>query len=159
MKRFSLIGRLGPDDKTSVKPVQTDSAVYEIDFLAGDRRMGFGIGQALDQIASLGLRPSERAIDLVLLAALVNAGDTRVSRSINAQDGWTREIDLYAPVSAPKAWNEERQSIEALLKFRGEKGRTPATPLPPPASPILEQHPGAGSSRDQTTRESQAGVS
>ena len=117
MRRFSLIGRLGPDDKASVKPVQTDSAVYEIDFLDGDRRMGFGIGQALDQIASLGLRSSERAIDLVLLAALVNAGDTRVSRSMNAQDGWTREVDLYVPVSAPKVWNDERQRIEALLKF------------------------------------------
>ena len=117
MRRFSLIGRLGPDDKVSVKPVQTDSAVYEVDFLDGKRRMGFGIGQALEQLASLGLRPSERAIDLVLLAALVNAGDTRVSRSINAQDGWTRETDLYVPVSAPKAWNDERQRIEALLKF------------------------------------------
>ena len=117
MRRFSLIGRLGPDDKGSVKPVQTDSAVYAIDFLDGKRRMGFGIGRALEQLASLGLRPSERAIDLVLLAALVSAGDTRVSRSINAQDSWTREIDLYAPVSTPKAWNRERQSIEALLKF------------------------------------------
>ena len=32
-------------------------------------------------------------------------------------------------------------------------------PLPPPAGPILEQHRGAGSSSDQTTREGQAGVS
>ncbi len=117
MRRFSLIGRLGPDDVASVKTVQTDSAVYEIDFLDSDRRMGFGIGQALDQVASLGLRSSERAIDLVLLAALVTAGDTRVSRPINAQDGWTREVDLYVPVSAPKVWNDERQSIEALLRF------------------------------------------
>ena len=117
MRRFSLIGRLGPDDNASIKLVQTDSTVYEIDFLDGKRRMGFGIGQALDQLASLGLRPSERAIDLVFLAALVNAGDTRVSRSINAQDGWTREIDLYVPVSVPNAWNDERQRIEALLKF------------------------------------------
>ena len=117
MRRFSLIGRLGPDDKVSVKPVQTDSAVYEIEFLGGKLGLGFGIGNALDQLASLGLRPSERAIDLVLLAALVHAGDTRVSRSINAQDGWTREIDLYLPVSAPKVWNGERQSIEELLRF------------------------------------------
>lgn len=117
MRRFSLVGRLGPDDKGPVKPVQTDSAVYEIDFLDGKWRMGFGIGQALTQLASLGLRPSERAIDLVLVAALVNAGDTRVSRSSNAQDGWTREIDLYVPVSAPKVWNDERRSIEALLRF------------------------------------------
>ena len=117
MRRFSLIGRLGPDDRVPVKPIQTDSAVYEIDFLDAERQMRFGIGRALNQLASLGWRPSERAIDLVLLAALVNAGDTRVSRSINAQDGWTREIDLYAPVSAPTAWNVARENIEALLKF------------------------------------------
>ena len=117
MRRFSLIGRLGPDDKTSVEPVQTDSAVYEIDFLDAKRRIGFGIGQALIQLASLGLRPSEQAIDLILLAALVNAGDTRVSRSKNAQDGWTREIDLYVPVSVPRVWNNESQRIGALLRF------------------------------------------
>ena len=117
MRRFSLIGRLGPDDKAVVKPIQTDSAVYEIDFLDGERRLGFGIGQALDQLASLGLRASERAIDWVVLAALINAGDTRVSRSINAQDGWTREIDLYVPVSAPKVWNNEKRHLETLLKF------------------------------------------
>ena len=32
--------------------------------------------------------------------------------------------------------------------FRSEAGRNPATPLPSPADPILEQHPGAGSSSD-----------
>lgn len=117
MRRFSLIGRLGPADKASVQLVQMDSVVYEIDFLDGERRMRFGIGSALDDIASLGLEPSERAIDLILLAALVNAGDTRVSRSINGQDGWTREIDLYLPVSAPIVWNGEKQRIEALLRF------------------------------------------
>ncbi|MCY4239006.1 MAG: hypothetical protein OXC93_11750 [Rhodospirillaceae bacterium] len=117
MRRFSFIGRLGSDDRAAVRLVESESAVYEIDFLDGERRIGFGIGQALDQLASLGLRPTERAIDLVLLAAMVNAGDTRVSRSNNAQDGWTREIDLYVPVSAARAWNEQRQHIEPLLKF------------------------------------------
>ena len=97
MRRFSLIGHLGPEERASIKPIQTDSEAFEIDFLDGDRRMRFGIGQLFDQVASLGLRPTERAIDLILLAALVNAGDTRVSRSMNAQDGWTREIDLLRP--------------------------------------------------------------
>ena len=117
MRRVSLIARLGPDDKGSVKTVQADSAVYEIGFLDGKRLLGFGIGKALEQLALLGMRPSERAIDLVLVAALVHAADTRVSRSINAQDGWTREIDLYLPVSAPKVWSDETQSIETLLRF------------------------------------------
>jgi 7-cyano-7-deazaguanine synthase in queuosine biosynthesis len=117
MRRFSLIGRLGPDDKGTINLVQSDSDVFEIDFLDGDLRMGFGIGHALDQLASLGLQPSERGIDLVVLAALVNAGDTRVSRKLNAQDGWTREIDLYVPVSAAAAWSANSGSIESMLRF------------------------------------------
>ncbi len=117
MRRFSFIGRLGSDDNVLVNPVQTDSAEYEINLLEGERRLGYGIGQALDQLASLGLQPSERGIDLVLLAALVTAGDTRVSRSTNAQDSWTREIDLYVPVSAPKVWNDVSKDIEDLLRF------------------------------------------
>jgi 7-cyano-7-deazaguanine synthase in queuosine biosynthesis len=117
MRRFSLVGRLGPDDTQRVGLVQADSEVLEIDFLESDLRMGFGIGHALDQLASLGLQSSERAIDLVVLAALVNAGDTRVSRKLNAQDGWTREIDLYVPVSAAEAWSSSSGSIESMLRF------------------------------------------
>lgn len=117
MRRFSLIGRLGPDDKSKINLVQADSDVFEIDFLDGDLRMAFGIGHALDQLASLGLQPSERGIDLVVLAALVNAGDTRVSRKLNAQDGWTREIDLYVPVSAAAAWTARTGLIESMLRF------------------------------------------
>lgn len=117
MRRFSLVGRLGPDDKTRARIVQKDSAVYEIDFLNADRRLDFGIGHALDQLSALGLTPSEPAVDLVLVAALVNAGDTRVSRAINAQDGWTREIDLYVPVSDPVRWSALSHRVEALLKF------------------------------------------
>ena len=117
MRRFSLIGRLGPDDKSKIKLVQADSDVFEIDFLDGDLRMGFGIGHALDQLASLGLQPSEKGIDLVVLAALVNAGDTRVSRKLNAQDGWTREIDLYVPVSDAAAWTACTGLIESMLRF------------------------------------------
>jgi hypothetical protein len=117
MRRFSLIGRLGPDDKARVAVLQKDSAVYEIDFLNADRRLDFGIGHALDQLSSLGLTPSEVAVDLVLVAALVNAGDTRISRAANAQDGWTREIDLYVPVSNPTRWDGYSRQLEGLLKF------------------------------------------
>ncbi|MCG8060574.1 MAG: hypothetical protein N0E38_12205 [Candidatus Thiodiazotropha endolucinida] len=117
MRRFSLIGRLGPDDKAKVPVLQRDSAIYEIDFLNSDRRLDFGIGHALDQLGSFGLNPTEVALDLVMLAALVNAGDTRVSRAANAQDGWTREMDLYIPVSDTAIWDGVSRKIEDLLRF------------------------------------------
>lgn len=117
MRRFSLIGRFGSDDKAEVAVIQKDSETYGIDFLNADRRLDFGLGHALDQLASLGLNPTEVALDLVIVAALVNAGDTRVSRAANAQDGWAREIDLYVPVSDTARWERISRQIETLLKF------------------------------------------
>ena len=116
-RRFSLVARLGPPDEPTAPLVQADSDLYDINFLDGRRHLRFGVGSALKALASLGFRPSERAIDLLLLAALVNAADTRISRSSNAQDGWTREIDLYAPVSAPQVWAEQKARLETLLRF------------------------------------------
>ena len=117
MRRFSLIGRLGPDDKVTVPVLQKDSAVFEIDFLNANRRLGFGLGHALEQLSSLGLNPTEVALDLAIVAAHVNAGDTRISRAVNAQDGWTREIDLYIPVSDAPRWDAVSRQIETLLTF------------------------------------------
>jgi len=117
MRRFSLITRLGEADTAKVAVFQKDSIVHEIDFLDSDDRLAFGLGQALHQLASLGLSAPESAIDLALLAGLVNAADTRVSRAINAQGGWTREIDLYLPVSDPDCWSGYADHVAYMLRF------------------------------------------
>lgn len=138
MRRFSLIGRLGGDDKIAVTPVQKDSAAYEVDFLNAESRLDFGIGHALDQLASYGLAPSEAAIDLAVTAALVNAGDTRLSRSLNAQDGWSREIDLYVPVSNSTLWKNLAGRLETLLRFlTGDRWRFFFRPRPVLAASLL----------------------
>ena len=59
----------------------------------------------------------------------------------------------------PRVINTDLARLYRGGDFRNEKGRNPATPLPSPADPILEQHPGAGSSSEQTTSEGQAGLS
>lgn len=117
MRRFSLIGRVGRRDDRAVDLIQGDSAVFEIQLVDGEGELGFGIGGALRRLSSFGLRTPPRAVDLAVLAALVTAGDTRVSRGENAQDGWTREIDLYVPVSDPELWKSSAGHIEYLLKF------------------------------------------
>lgn len=138
MRRFSFIGRLGLEDNAKVPVLQKDSAVYEVQFMKGNGSLDFGIGNALDQLSSVGLTPAETAVDLVLVAALVNAGDTRVSRAINAQDGWTREIDLYVPVSDHIKWGGLSRQIEALLKFlTGDRWRIFFRPRPKRMSSIV----------------------
>ena len=117
MKRFSLIGRLGADDKDPVAVIQQDSTSAEIQFVNDDGHLQFGVGHALEQLTKLGLTPTENALDLVFVAAMINAADTRVSRQKNAQDGWTREIDLYVPVSDPSVWSDCSSLIQVLLKF------------------------------------------
>ena len=131
MRRFSLIGRLGRRDNGTVDLIQGDSAVFEIRLADGDGELGFGIGRALRTLWSAGLRGPASAGDLVVLAALVTAGDTRVSRSRNGQDGWTREIDLYVPVTDPDVWTGATADIEYILKFlTGDRWRLVFRPLP-----------------------------
>jgi hypothetical protein len=59
----------------------------------------------------------ETAIDLALLAALVTAADTRIARTKDGQDDWTREIDLHLPVSNPLLWSSQSYAIKRLLDF------------------------------------------
>src|ERR1019366_457310 len=63
--------------------------------------------------------------------------------------------------SHPPAPRHQYSSGPPLLRgdCSSERGRNPAPPLPTSTGPILEQHPGAGSSSDQTTSEGQAELS
>jgi hypothetical protein len=97
--------------------VQADSLRTEIRFVDGDRRLGFGIGELVEQLTQRGLVPSETAADLAILAATVTAADTRISRAADAQDSWTREIDLYVPVQDSDRWTALTPLIERTLKF------------------------------------------
>ncbi len=117
MRRHSFIARLGPSDNSAIPVIQGDALRTEIPFIDGYRRLGYGLGQMIDELTQRGVRPTETAADLTLLAALVTAADTRISRAVDAQDGWTREIDLYLPVLEPDRWLAAAPLIERMLKF------------------------------------------
>jgi hypothetical protein len=116
MTHHTIICRLGAADKAAVKPSRADSEVTEISFIESKSRLEFGLGQAMDQLGALGLSPSETAIDLSILAALLTAADRRVSRG-DTQDKWTREIDLHVPVSDPSLWTAQKPLLVKILKF------------------------------------------
>lgn len=117
MRRHSVIARLGPADRTRVDVRFTGSVVTQIRFIDGERRLGYGIGQAMDRLTERGVIPSETAIDLMLLAATATAADTRISRATDSQDSWTREIDLYVPVQDPAQWSPLVPLIVRTLDF------------------------------------------
>ena len=117
MRNHSIVCRLGPGDGVKVGPARPDSHMTEISFIDGEHRLGFGLGQSLDQLRELGVRPSEKSVDLVLLAATLTAADTRISRASESQDAWTREIDLSIPVSDPSLWTDLAPLIVTTLNF------------------------------------------
>ena len=117
MRRHSIIARLGPSDTTHVALHMTDSVETEVRFIDGYRRLGFGLGHLTDQLSARGIRPSETAVDLAILAACVTAADTRISRTTDSQDSWTREIDLHVPVQDLALWNRVTTLIRETLKF------------------------------------------
>ena len=96
---------------------ETHSIVTEIRYIDGYRRLGFGLGQILQQLVARNVFPSDEAVDLALIAATVTAADTRISRTIDSQDSWTREIDLYVPVHDPALWSAAAALIARMLRF------------------------------------------
>jgi hypothetical protein len=71
----------------------------------------------LHRLKQLGLRPSETAMDLWVVACSMYAADTRIKRRQFAEDSWTRLIDLYVPVSDPNLWNAQKELLEKIFRF------------------------------------------
>ncbi|WP_454796524.1 Qat anti-phage system QueC-like protein QatC [Novosphingobium lindaniclasticum] len=117
MRHHTIVCRLGAADVAPLTPSRSDTHVTEVSFVDGERRLGFGLGDTLDHLARLGIAPSERSIDLALLAAAVTAADTRISRTTESQDLWTREIDVHVPVSDIRRWTGLAALISRTLNF------------------------------------------
>jgi hypothetical protein len=116
MRRHVLIGRMGPDDSIAI-PVAADEVTTELQLVASNKRFDHGIGQALDDLPALGIFPTEIGLDVLILAAHVHAADTRISRTTESQDTWTREIRLVVPVSDSARWMENKALLERMLNF------------------------------------------
>lgn len=116
MRRHVLIVRFGPLDSADVA-VAPDEVVTRVDLVASQRRFGYGIGDALDNLKSLGLFPSEMGFDVLVIAASVHAADTRLSRSTESQDKWTREIRIALPVSDEVHWAAAAPLLKRMLNF------------------------------------------
>jgi hypothetical protein len=116
MKRQLLVGRFGADDEILV-PAAPDEQITPLQLVAGEKLLDHGIGGALSCLKQLGIFPSEIGIDLAVVAAHVHAADTRISRTEQSQDSWTREIRLVIPVSDPTRWTAAAATLIKALNF------------------------------------------
>jgi len=116
MRRHVIAGRLGAGDKTDI-PRADDEILTRLNLASAQKRIDHGIGQALDSLKELGVFPTELGLDLLVLAAHVHAADTRIARSTESQDTWTREIRLVVPVSDPNVWRVAAPTLQRMLDF------------------------------------------
>lgn len=115
MSRHVIVGRFGSGDKVAV-PTAPDEVLTSLRFLKRGR-IAFGIGNAIDELKERGLAPTEIGIDMMVLSSHVHAADTRISRSSESQDAWTREIRLVVPVSDPARWTAAAPIVVRALDF------------------------------------------
>ena len=116
MRRHVIIGRYGLDDRSQF-PLGDGEVETRVDLVAGERSLDHGIGRAINDLARLGVYPSEIGVDILILAAHVHAADTRISRKSESQDGWTREIRLIVPVSDPERWTVVAPIFVRMLNY------------------------------------------
>jgi len=116
LRRHVIIGRYGAGDRGHL-PLDEGEVATRLDLVAGESTLDYGIGQALADLKRLGVYPSEIGVDVLILAAHVHAADTRVSRSSQSQDGWTREIRLVVPVADPDRWTSVVPTLVRMLNF------------------------------------------
>lgn len=116
MKRHLIFGRFGTGDVDHIANGDGEQAT-PLPFVVANRRIEHDITDALDSLAKLGVYPSERGVDLLVLAAHVQATDTHISRDTESQDGWTRELRIVVPVSDPVLWTASIPVLQRLLNF------------------------------------------
>jgi 7-cyano-7-deazaguanine synthase in queuosine biosynthesis len=131
MPRHTLFVRYGADDPA--KPItESNTFLHELNFVKIDNRFDYRIGKTLDRLLELDLQPTEPAIDLLILASSVYCADTRISRTHESQDSWTREISLQIPVNDPHLWNDLVPLLRISLEFlTGDKWSFYFRPRPP----------------------------
>lgn len=117
MSHQTIVARLGSGDNALPTLDRLQTLSTEINFLKDNGKLEFGLDKAIEGLGEYGLTPSDTSVDLALLAATVTAADTRISRRLNAQDFWTREIALHIPVADPALWGAQAELLSKLLNF------------------------------------------
>src|SRR5689334_3374584 len=131
MRRHVLFGRFGDTDRADVPVARTETATA-IQLLDIHGTLDHGVGRALRDLARLGIHPTDTGLDLMLLALHVHAADTKLSRRLESQDSWTREIRLVVPVSDEQLWTSTAPTLTRALDFlTGDHWTIHFRPWPP----------------------------
>lgn len=116
MGKIALIATVGEKDN-GVTLTQPYLKSAQLPFLKHHSAKDVSLNGFFKELKRLRLRPSETAMDLLIIASTMYAADTRIQREKYGEDGWTRIIDLYIPVSDTKLWGTEKELLEKIFRF------------------------------------------
>ena len=117
MGKFALITKLGPSDIG----VSINSSEYQMSanlkILVNGDASEIKLDTFFKELRQLKLEPNEIAMDLLIIASSMYAADTRIDRTKFSDDSWTREIELFIPVSEPNIWNNQKDRLKQIFRF------------------------------------------
>ncbi|MES2960807.1 MAG: Qat anti-phage system QueC-like protein QatC [Pseudomonadota bacterium] len=118
MTKYVLAADFGPSHKSFYEP-NSNEVLKTIDLLEGKKSLRFGIRHAIRDLSKLGIYPSEVGLDLLVLALMVQAADTRLNRIQTSQNSWSREIKIVVPVSDINLWSTSdlKENLRKMLNF------------------------------------------
>lgn len=117
MGKLALIATVGIDDEGVVLAEDNYEKIAKVAFHHHGNKLDVSWNAFLTHLKRLKLEPTEISMDLLVVACTMYAADTRISRSIYGEDGWTRIIDLYIPVSDTDIWIAQKSILQNIFKF------------------------------------------
>lgn len=116
MTKHVIEGCFGENDFVDIQ-AEPDSVVTRINFLNNNGNLNNWLIKAFETMTEMAITPTPIGRDLLILAAQVYAADTRISRSSESQNNWTREIQLIVPVSDTSIWEQSLDNLTRMLNF------------------------------------------
>ena len=117
MTQYVLAGFFGSADKKTALALTKNKQHALLNFLYDEKSLRPDIKSAINQLGKLNIYPTEVALDLLVLALMVQVADTRLNRIKTSQDAWTREIKIIVPVSNRELWEKSKDVLEKMLSF------------------------------------------
>jgi len=111
---WNVVAQFGKDDYYPLLDPNEVRFVVAIDKPGDNHGV---VHDLLSNVFKAGLRPSQVAVDLLHVAAIVYTADLRIWRGYNSEDAWSREISIHMPVADVALWNAAAPTLTELLRF------------------------------------------
>lgn len=119
MGKIAIVTKLGHNDTgvlTGALSSYERTAVLNI-FSNRPASEKINISHLIMELKRRKIRPTEIAMDLLVIACSLYTADTRINRDQFSDDSWTREVSLYIPVSDPQHWNQQKAKLQEIFGF------------------------------------------